>query len=387
MGDRFFQKLGQDVLRGNVKYMKLPLDIKGMYGDFRLMVDDNTWKDGTFPLGSSKKATVDDVIEFYSDDTRAKGNYVRKCLDRLVKAGVITISGKDVIHLCTFVDEQNLGNPEANRKREKAEDELLSLVNRAGTVVRGVYRRSNAKALPYDMLVTHLTGTGRLEEGKRIYKPKAREILKRMLESGVLVCLGDGLYSLASLASPPVSGAGAGAGPEHSASRNIPVEPEPEPEPEREGRFTPQLEAGQLEERPSGRDRPHGAHSPDAGSGGGRSERSEGGARDPTDSADWMYEPGDAFRVPDPVHAAVLYLRTMPGWQERSGTGDNEASSKAILLNKWSALVAAMGVQDADALWRSLLREIFEDKYDKTWKSYVKIFVSRVNKSGELKAE
>lgn len=378
MNDRFFDKFGFQMMQQNGVFMRLPHDIKGVFFEIRLMAGLSEFEDGTVPCGAARRAKEDDLIDYLTYGDKAKQNYFKKAFKRLCSAGVLHISPSGLVKIPYYEEEQALGRTvDTNRKRNKAQADLLELVNEAGTALKGLFRSSSATGLPYEVLVDYL------RKSFGCYRPKAEEVLSRMQERGVMYSCSDGLYTLASLAPPPVAGAGkVGAGAEDSAARNIPLEPEPEPEPEKEGGLRPQLGAGQLGRTPT--DSGESPETCPSDAGGGEARYSQRGLLPSTDSPDMMREPGDAYSVPDPVHAAVLYLRTKPGWQEHSGTGKNEAGSKRILLSKWTALRERFGEREADLLWRDGLRAIFEDGYDKTWNSFVSIFVSRLNKSTEL---
>jgi hypothetical protein len=370
MNDQFFDKFGFQMMQQNMAFMRLPHDIKGVFFEIRLMVGLSEYKDGTVPCGAAKRAKQDDLIEYLTYGDKSKQNYFRKALARLCASGVLHISQTGLVKLPYYEDEQALGRTvDTNRKRNKAQADLLELVNKAGTALKGLFRRSKAKGMPYEVLVDFL------RKEFSCYRPKAEEILARMQESGVLYLCADGVYSLASLAPPPVSGSGlAGAGADYSGSRNIPLEPEPEPE--QEGDFpNPQLAAGQAGRHPFGARAPHGALPPGAG-GGGASEARYPPNRADVDSPDVLYEPGDAYRVPDPVHAAQLFLATKPGWSERP-EGDWPAS-KHVVRAKWKELRGRLGPKEADALWRGLLAEIVEDHHEKGWWNWVGLFIKRL---------
>lgn len=392
MGNHFFQKTGHELLRGNMMYMRLPLDVKGMYADMRMMVDDQTWVDGSFPLGASRRATEDDLISLYSDGTRAKGTYVSKCLKRLIMAGVIKVSRSGVISLSTFLDEQALGNPEAKRKRVKADDEVHEMVNKAGTVLNGLFRRSEAVSQEYEVLVEYLRGKGRLKPGVSIWRKTAEQVLERMVGSGVVVCVADGLYSLASLAPPLGSGSGsAGSGADYSGSRNIPVEPDLKPEPEIEETYV----------SPTG---PTGTRAPSSsasvatsasGIGAGRGGASEASGRilregdrarcikphsaDPPEvylaEDGLLHSPEDVWHVADPLFAAEALLKTLKGWSEVKT--DSGPPSTFSLRKWWGDLGKEVGPKERNELWRRCLFKAYEER-GYGWRSHVAVFLKGV---------
>jgi hypothetical protein len=387
MAERFWDKFGFQRLQQNRAFMNCAPDLKGIFLDLRIMAGNSEYEDGSIPIGNIKRAKFDDLLDFFTDFGDAKNkNYFRKKLERLVKVGALSVTAGKVVKIAGYEEEQGLGRTiDTNRKREDAKIKFQENVNRAGAYLKTVFTKSQARALPYDML--HAS----IRQRSGCIKKTADALLTAMIDNGVLVCVGDGgLYALASLASPPVAGAGStGAGPEN-VLRNFPVESEPESEPELAGEnSSPQLGAGQLvRPGPKGSVEPSGASGP--GTGGGRSERSEnnyfasGSEPDRSDSPNWMASPEDAFQVSDPLLATKFFLQTMPGWCEEPRRGTNDVRTWRVLRSKWMELGEKLGESDRDSLWRSHLREIFEDRYDKDWKSFSSIFVSRIGKSAAL---
>ena len=381
MSKYFFQKVGLSEIRGNVIFQRFDLAVQGLYWSMRTQVNDQTWKDGTFPLGAASKATVQDVMDLHSDGTQARDKWVMKSLDRLERTGLISISKSQVVKLSTFIDEQNLGNSEALRKRNVAEDELQGLVSKAAVSLKELFVQSRAQALPYEVLENHIKGTGRLFAGRKIYTAKAQEILDRLCLSGKL-CVGDnGLYRLAPLASPPEAEAGiADTGAEHSGSRNIPLESELYSESEKEGLTS--LSADSADTRPLCSVEQQ--RVPASGAEGGEASGASSFIR-PLGADDPIVYHEDAMTHPHPVDAAIRWLSERPGWDEYSD-GKKRAPSKRVLLNKWKALCEELGPQVATQIWRQALFDIMLDKRSgSSWKSYVAGFVQKLNIAHEAR--
>ncbi len=385
MADNYFQKTGHDIHLKNQVFMNLPLEAHGMYSKMRYFYGPELRVDGTFPLGAKQRATLADLLLFFGDGTKKRRDELKSHMDGLVLAGVVKLSGKsNTVVLCTAQDEQELGrNRQTYDKRDQRAKVFYERVERIRRRIVSYVKADNGSDLGRfrKWVCCEVDCKGRT----------ADRIMQRLVEDGVIEFdIEQGVVSflsldgtLATLARPPVAGAGKAGSGQDQSSGHVLQNQNQKPEPERErGYSSPQLKAGQLGRGPNDSGESPGASPPGAGRG--ASERSEdngGPPVDPSESRDWMYQPGDAYSVPDPVHAAIIYLRTKPGWQERSGQGKNDASSRRILLAKWTALKNEIGPEAADMMWRDHLRDIFEDGYDKTWNSFIKIFISRLNKA------
>lgn len=359
MSERFFDKFGFQMIQQNQAFMRCPHDVKGVFFDIRIMAGNSEHEDGTIPVGANSRATRDDLINYLTDFDRSKRNYYDKVLKRLVAVGALEFFGKDdKVRIPYYEDEQALGRTvDTNRKRSKANADLLEMVNSAGGKLRSLFKRSNATGLPHETLVDYI------RREFSCYRPKAEEILSRMAERGVLYIREDGLSTLASLAPPPESGS-AGSGAEFTASRKIPLESDSESESEKEGAYAPS--AGSAETRPRGPSEPPGSAA--SGTGGGGASEASG----------LVLSPEDAWHVRDPLQAIEVFLSGKNGWSDEAGEAG--PPSKFALRAKWRDLRQAVGVKEAERIWRQAIFDIVTDHCDgQSWRSWVAGFLTKLN--------
>lgn len=141
MGSRYWDKCGNQLIKENLAFMRLPYDIKGMYFEMRLMAGEPDCADGTFPLGGSKRATLDDVIDYFADGEKGRYAYIRKAMARLKSAGGIKESASGVVKIATYEEEQQLGRTDdTNRMRDhrqqKFEDRVRKVQSRLTSYVK-----------------------------------------------------------------------------------------------------------------------------------------------------------------------------------------------------------------------------------------------------------
>lgn len=374
MAERFWDKFGFQRLQQNQMFMRLPHDVKGVFMELRILAGNCDAADGTLPIGAAKRAKEEDVLDYLTYGDKAKRNFFKRALGRLVTAGVLTVTAGGVIKIAGYEEEQGLGRTiDTNRKRAVAKEKFQENVNRAGAYLKKVFERSEARALPYDMLHASI----RSRSG--CIKRTADALLQAMVEGGVLVCVGEGgLYALASLGSPPGSGSGSAGDGAENVLRNFPLESESVPEPEKEGTNVPSV-------GPTGaRGRSPSASQPTCAPGlEGAPERSEGGQDDFSVGAGTPLSPEDAWDAKDPLQAAEAFLRTKPGWSETQ-VGDKPASQYA-LRGRWRDLRKAVGPKKANELWRESLFDILSDHCDKqSWNSWTAGFLSKLKIKQEV---
>lgn len=91
-----------------------------------------------------------------------------------------------------------------------------------------------------------------------------------------------------------------------------------------------------------------------------------------------MHSPEDAWNVVDPLQAVEGFLCTRDGWSEH---GDERGPpSKYALRARWRDLRKAVGVTDAERIWRQALFDICMDHCDgQSWRSWVAGFLMKLD--------
>lgn len=101
----------------------------------------------------------------------------------------------------------------------------------------------------------------------------------------------------------------------------------------------------------------------------------------PESLAECMYEPADAWRVDDPVHAAGRLLASLPGWNDVHQPERGKPKSEYVLLARWKDLRRDHGPKRASEIWRTVLENAISDKLEgHSWRTWTGLFLKRLEK-------
>jgi hypothetical protein len=322
-----------------------------------------------------RRQTVTDFLYLYARGSEERAEVARRALGQLVRARQIKLSNpadesECYIKLVFWAEDQDLaGSGDVDRKRAAAEDARKEEAAQVAEHLGRWFKRLGRSATDAELL-----SFIKARRGGNPQQRTCESILDIWHEQGVLVRDGDGFSTLASLARSPlgtgsagtVGSVGVGAGGEIFPDGKIPVELELNPDPDKGT-----LQSSQLD--PVG-----------WVGGGGASERSDEASprsrasRDvPTAMCDFMFEPADADRVRDPVHAAEQFLSKLPGWN--TVHSHDRPKSEYVLRGKWKDLRQRYGPKTADEMWRMVLKGVISDKIEgHAWNSWTGIFMARL---------
>lgn len=372
--------------------MKLSFEAKGLLSQIECMVGSTLpgHESGVLYGEDGQKLTKDEFLFLIGDGSDARDLEISKLLEQLCRARQLNARRFEsgTIALTHWHDDQEVpASGDSERKRVAADDELKSEAEELhGPLVAWFKALGGRKVTDEEIDAFLRKRTGR-------YLKKRKSILQFLYDSGFLV---QDSSALASLALPP-SGVGVGgdsgvggSGGEYSPAGNIPADQDQEPD---QDKVSPL--GNQLVPIGAGADtRPRLE--------GGKRERSEGGGflppgqqerpiPPPEEFEDFLYEPGDAFRVKDPIHATERLLSETQGWSVVSTEG--RPNSQTALLAQYSALSRAHGPKMATAMWRECLRVQIADMVERRAtraappRSWTALFMSRVKNAKPVEVE
>ena len=384
----------------------LPYEALGLLTHLQCLVGSTVrgHESGILHSEDGARITVDELLFLLSRGDEVQEAAIKRSLQLLVRARQVKCNKQDLepdghLRLMHWKADQGLAKSgDVERKRAAAERAREEEAAQVGAHLERFIKRLN-RSVSEEELLTFI----KARRGGRPQQRTCEAILEIWFEQGVLVRDADGLCALASLAvgsSAPPLGAG-GVGPvgdgvvgEILPVGKIPVELELDPD----KRVLPNSQLDPVGRAPA-------AH------GGGETEEptaSEGNHQDYRDSqppanagqdklnvgagpeslADCMYEPGDAWRVNDPVHAAGRLLSGLPGWNDHHQPDRGRPKSEYVLLARWKDLRRDHGPKLAAELWRTILQGVISDKIEgHSWKTWTGIFLKRLKDLSEAEAD
>ena len=361
---KWWHKVNHDRLLRDQFVWNLPDEVLGLLTRIQCMAGstEKGHASGVLYAESGEKISVDDFCFLMSRGNKEQAAVVRERLDVLCQAKQLIVKNGS-IKLASWEGDQELpANLDCDRKRSSADEALAS-------AARGFVdelERFSTRLCRREFSEPELLSFIKARRGG--YLKTQKRFLEVLIETGVCRYDADGLVALASLAPAAPAGVGfSGAGGDGAESAGglgenfpngkFPIEPDPEEESRKGSYLTSQL---------------------DSAGGGGRRERSE-----EEFPAVVLDVPGDAYRVEDVLAASMSFLCRSPGWQGRR-CGDKPPSAQ-VLRSLWRKLRDDVGPPAAERIWREVLSAAIEDRLDKSsWRNWVGLFVSRVNRQLEF---